>query len=339
MAVGLVRRGVLLMTVAMVSACGASTPPSSPGSQSTASSTTMSLPPATPTAAPSPSLLSVNVVVATIPLSGQPLVVVFAPDGTPWVGRAETGSSAVEIDAATNTTKREVPADIGLAAVSGADSLWFGSSSALTRVDPVSAQVTATIDTGSQANAVAFGEGAIWTTDYASHALLRVDPATNAITGRIGVVEFPGTIAVGAGRIWVAGSGGVIDSVDPSTGNVDGTVTELPGITDMAFAGDTLYVIGSEGDDHWIVRVDPGTLTVTARASLKDAGYHIVAGDGALWVSLTSRNIVARVDPATLATTASIPIGGQPQGLGAAQGAVWVTTYDQPSLVRIATGQ
>jgi hypothetical protein len=109
---------------------------------------------------------AVNVVVATIPLSGQPLVVVFAPDGTPWVGRAETGSRVIEIDPATNTIRREVLADVGLAAASESGALWFGSSSTLTRIDPVADQITATIATGSPANAVSFGEGAVWTTDY-----------------------------------------------------------------------------------------------------------------------------------------------------------------------------
>jgi streptogramin lyase len=199
---------------------------------------------------------AVNVVVATIPLSGQPLVVVFAPDGTPWVGRAETGSRVIEIDPATNTIRREVLADVGLAAASESGALWFGSSSTLTRIDPVADQITATIATGSPANAVAFGEGAVWTTDYNASALLRVDPATNAITARIGVVELPGSLAVGGGRVWVAGIGGdVIDRVDPSTGDVDGTVAGLPGISDLVFANNALYAIGSNASGGWIVRV------------------------------------------------------------------------------------
>jgi streptogramin lyase len=295
-------------------------------------------PPASPAAPPTP--LAVNVVVATIPLSGQPLVVVFAPDGTPWVGRAETGSRVIEIDPATNTTRREVPADVGLAAASGAGALWVGSSSTLTRIDPVAGQVTATIGTGSPANAVAFGEGAVWTTDYNASALLRVDPATNAITARIGVVELPGSLAVGGGKVWVAGIGGnVIDRVDPSTGNVDGTVADLPGISDLVFADSALYAIGTDGSDHWIVRVDPVTLAVAARAATSDYGYHVAFGDGALWVSLTARKVVARVDPTTLETTASIPVGGTPEGLGTVPGAVWVAISQPPSVVRIATGK
>lgn len=91
--------------------------------------------------APPPTPLAINVVVATIPLSGQPLVVLFATDGTPWIGRAETGSEAIEIDPASNATKREVPLDVGLAAASGAGALWFGSSSQLTRMDPATEAV------------------------------------------------------------------------------------------------------------------------------------------------------------------------------------------------------
>jgi hypothetical protein len=43
-------------------------------------------------------------------------------------------------------------------------------------------------------------------------------------------------------------------------------------------------------------------------------GYHVVAGQGALWVSVTYRMVVAKVDPVTLLTMASVPMGGKPQG-------------------------
>jgi streptogramin lyase len=285
---------------------------------------------------------AVNVVVATIPLSGQPLAVAFAPDGTPWVGCGGSPNEAIEIDPATNSTKREVPTEVGIDATSGSGALWFGSSSGLTRVDPLAAQVTATIPTGSQANAVAFGEGAIWTTDYLANTLLRVDPATNTITARIGVVAFPGMIAVGGGKVWVAGFGGdVIDRVDPSTGQVDGTVADLHGLQDLVFANNALYAVGwdvegSEGD--WVARVDPVNLVVLASAAISDVGDRIAFGDGAVWVTLANQNLVARVDPKTLATTASIPVGGAPQGLGTSPGAVWVAVSQPPSVVRIATG-
>lgn len=167
-----------------------------------------------------------------------------------------------------------------------------------------------------------------------------MDPATNAITARIGVVELPGSLAVGGGRVWVAGIGGdVIDRVDPSTGDVDGTVAGLPGISDLVFANNALYAIGSNASGGWIVRVDPATLAVAARAAMSDSGFHIAFGDGALWVSLTARKVVARVDPTTLATTASIPIGGTPEGLGTVPGAVWIAVSQPPSVVRIATGK
>jgi virginiamycin B lyase len=61
----------------------------------------------------------------------------------------------------------------------------------------------------------------------------------------------------------------------------------------------------------------------------------IAVGNGAVWVALTTDNVVARVDPKTRRVTARIPVGPQPDGLTTSAGAIWVANKGGPSVSRI----
>jgi YVTN family beta-propeller protein len=61
----------------------------------------------------------------------------------------------------------------------------------------------------------------------------------------------------------------------------------------------------------------------------------VAAGNGAVWVSRRTDNIVARVDPQTNTVTAMIPVGTEPDGIATSPGAVWVANHGAPSVSRI----
>ena len=76
-----------------------------------------------------------------------------------------------------------------------------------------------------------------------------------------------------------------------------------------------------------------------------DTCGQVAAGNGAVWVSMRTDNVVARVDPTTSKVTAMIPVGQEPDGIAASPGAVWVANHggatSGPSVSRIdpATNQ
>lgn len=294
------------------------------------------------TASTQPTQVAIDVVVATIPIGGQPLAVVLGPDGVPWVV-AGSGGAITRVDPLTNAPGEPLRVPTGVAAASGAGSLWIGSGGGLlSRVDPDERSIIASIPTGSQANAVRVAFGSVWTTDYQANTLLRIDPSTNAVIARIGAGSLPSAIVDGADALWVLSAGdGSIARVEPGSNRVIGTIAPEDGRTDLAFLGQSLYVVGAPFTDTrgFIERIDPSSLQVTARETLADGAYHVAAGTDALWVSLSPGKTVAKVDPVSLLTMVSVPVTGEPQGLVFAGSTVWVAVYQPDGLVRVATGQ
>ena len=135
-------------------------------------------------------------VVATIPLSGQPVDVVVGEGGV-WLVGAEPEDSQ-----------------------EGKGTLW--------RIDPDTNDVVATIELPDSVKpGVATGAGAVWLHggDYPNNTVLRIDPATNQAAATIPAPGRDGEFAFGRGSLWVAANeGGTIARFDPNTGEVTATV-------------------------------------------------------------------------------------------------------------------
>src|SRR5438309_11866760 len=66
----------------------------------------------------------------------------------------------------------------------------------LTRIDPTTNSVEATIPIGGNPAGVAVGEGSVWIADPGSRSVVRVDPKANRVVKRIRVGARPRGIAV-----------------------------------------------------------------------------------------------------------------------------------------------
>ena len=91
------------------------------------------------------------------------------------------------------------------------DQVWTVNSSddTVSRIDPSSNRVAATILVGDEPTALAIGEGAVWVTNAADASVSKIDPARNEVVDRIALDHRPSAIAVIDGRLWVALSGSV----------------------------------------------------------------------------------------------------------------------------------
>jgi YVTN family beta-propeller protein len=74
----------------------------------------------------------------------------------------------------------------------------------LTRIDPTTNSVEATVPLGGSPAGVTVGEGSVWIADAGAHSVVRVDPETNRVVARIKVGARPRGIAVGNGSVWVS---------------------------------------------------------------------------------------------------------------------------------------
>lgn len=84
-------------------------------------------------------------------------------------------------------------------------SVWVANSldGTVSRIDPQTNAVTATIAVGEGPTAIAAGGGGVWTANQYAGTISRIDPATNTVARRITVGNRPAGIAVAGGVVWL----------------------------------------------------------------------------------------------------------------------------------------
>jgi ligand-binding sensor domain-containing protein len=214
--------------------------------------------------------------------------------GAVW---ASAGGELLRVDLRTAQVTARLPVPIGTAAIAApgvAAGVWAvccgtdrGLGHArLTRVDPESNRVVATIPLPGPADAVGAGLAGVWVRSPGG-PIWRVDPARNRVAATIRV---PGGLGATVGSVLVAG--GMVLVTDPD----NGAVHHLGGdrLTEDAFEADGRDVVVDERGVIWaysdqrLVGFDPGH---TRGRSLEEAGGAIralAAGHDALWVGAPS---------------------------------------------------
>lgn len=81
--------------------------------------------------------------------------------------------------------------------------IWLNGVNDLTRVDPATGDVVATLHTGSGATSIAFVAGHAWVTFMSRHRLVEIDLATNEVIGTIDIGLAPITVYSGFDALWV----------------------------------------------------------------------------------------------------------------------------------------
>ena len=175
--------------------------------------------------------------------------------------------------------------------VAGAGSIWVATDAtgAISRLDPKTNQVIATVATKPGAVYLTFGFGALWAVSGKEQTLQRIDPATNMVVATIPVGKQPGFLAAGEGAVWVQEQGdGTVAAIDPVTNAVRGRVK----------VGDNLKY----GD--------------------------IDTGGGKVWLRTTSDQMFAVIDPSTLTVTARIGAASGSGALRYTRAGVWTSAHD-----------
>jgi len=80
----------------------------------------------------------------------------------------------------------------------------FTPAGTVSRIDPRTNAVAATIPVGRYSDAIAVGQGAVWVANHDDGTLSRIDPKTNSVVATIHVGGQPEGVAVGSGAVWVA---------------------------------------------------------------------------------------------------------------------------------------
>jgi virginiamycin B lyase len=195
----------------------------------------------------------------------------------------------------------EHPAGIAVSA----DAIWVGSFGRrlVSRIDPESNSVVATIETVSVPRVVVADENAVWAAhedpDASGDMLVsRINPANNRVVAKVKVKGSWSGIAAGAGAVWILSEkGDTLSRIDPKTNRV--ATTKLGGGDIKRLAADTGSVWVTDTEDDTVSRIDPATNRVANRIKVGRTPQAITVGAGSVWVSNTGDDTVSRIDPAS----------------------------------------
>lgn len=195
-----------------------------------------------------------------------------------WVADCKEGV-IVRIDTRTARKIASIPTGIAnrdgeLNVVAGAGSIWVASDEAgtVSRIDPATNTVSATITVDPGTWYLAFGHGALWAVSSKGQSVQRIDPRTNSVVKRTALGKQPGFLAAGEGAVWVQEQGdGMVARIDRATGDLSGRVKVADALKwgDIDTGGGKVWLRTTE--DQTFVVIDPRSLAISARVG-KPAG-------------------------------------------------------------------
>jgi YVTN family beta-propeller protein len=206
------------------------------------------------------------------------------------------------------------------------DAVWVANSGdgTVSRIDPATDQLVATIDVGGQHSNIDITsvDGAVWVTT-AGDLVQRIDSESNEV---VATLDVPAPIhpATGFDAVWVSDyDAGSVTRIDPATNEVAATIP-VPGSEPhgIAILDDSVWVAMDDTGD--VVRIDPVTNQATATWRTGSFG-DLVGGFDSLWGPGPGGTIL-RIDPNT-GSSVSIDVGSgrhyEPE-LTVGDDAVWV---------------
>ena len=205
------------------------------------------------------------------------------------------------------------------------------------RIDPRRNRVTAFIRLPPTPVVITVAYGQVWVNEPRAGpaVVFRIDPRANRVSGPpIRVGTGGGWMVAGFGALWVTNgdSNGSVSRINPATGTVTRTLTNIPDVT-AAGAG-SLWGTGNYGG---IYRVDPATGRVTATIGRPKNAVNVTFWAGSAWVSAEPPGTLIRVDPASnrIAGTA-VPAGTSPIYITSAPNGLWVVDFTAGDLLHLA---
>jgi YVTN family beta-propeller protein len=165
----------------------------------------------------------------------------------------------------------------------------------------------------SQPWTMATGAGSVWVTSSESGTVSRIDPATNTVVATIDVAadgnRSADSIVADDTSVWVVA--GILNLVliDPATNQVVSTTPIDEPVDQLALGNGVLWVISS--DSNLIRRFDPATNTFTLSIEI-DRPQSATITDDAVWVirdvGRGTDSEVLKIDPATGEVMTTVPL-------------------------------
>jgi YVTN family beta-propeller protein len=281
-----------------------------------------------PTELPSP-VERTAAILKTIPLEGlaQGTQVALDTDAV-WL-RLSDGSVA-RVDTATGgvVTVPVGSGEFGSLAV-GEGAIWVTTfdEDKLSRIDPATNTVQATIPVGVNPEGIAVTPGAVWVSNHRGGSIWRIDPATNAVVAKIEVgptgPSGPKDIQSAFGSLWTSvPNASVVIRLDPESNDV--ATIDVAAVENLTIGDKFVYASDGLGQMN---EIQPDSNEVVRR--FRPDAFPWVFANGAFWG--TDGSDLLRLDPASFAATEVWHVaGGQTEyaAVAFAGAFVWLLTDD-----------
>jgi len=228
-------------------------------------------------------------------------------------------------------------------AAAGEGSVWVVNrdDNSITRIDPESNRVLATIRVGKKPLGVEAGEGLIWVTNTGDGTVSRIDPLTNAVTATIQLGKQPSGVSVSNGAVWVSNFGGRLTRggslvcVNPKTNAV--TQTFKVSFANVVLAqGDNVWV--SSQYDHTILCIDAESGRIVTTIPIRGQSSGLVVSKDNPWGTDYEHATLWKIHLQTNSITGKVEVGNGPIIFGRGvdpDGAIWVSNSESGSVMTI----
>jgi ABC-type branched-subunit amino acid transport system substrate-binding protein len=171
---------------------------------------------------------------------------------------------------------------------------------------------------------LAVGEGAVWAVNP-DGSVSRIDPKTGGVVATIETKNRAWTIAAGDGGVWYLGFDGAtgVTEIDTRRNRQGRTIpVGASGLMGVAVGGGSVWAAADQDGVVW--RIVPERSAIQRTIEVGSGATFVAFGDGAAWTGNYVDGTVARIDPRTNRVTAKASVGA-PQALAAGAGSGWVS--------------
>jgi len=207
----------------------------------------------------------------------------------------------------------------------------------VTRIDPRTNRVIATVRADGGSDDIVAGQGSIWV----SHAwtVSRIDPERNQTIAKIGfdLGTTLSSITVADGFVWVVGQDGRVYRVSPATNKIEAIIRAGPYSLGSAAGEGAVWVVNGRPPEPngTVSRIDPKTNQVVATIAVGTYPWAVAVGGGYVWVSNLVSRTVSRIDPGTNQVAETMMVSKSPRRVAYGDGALWFTSGDDHTVTRV----